>query len=335
MTKPRIGLLLGDPCGIGPEVTAKLLARPETAARADILVLGDREVFAAGQRTAGVALGVAEIEDETTAFSEEGLALRHVGFTERAACPPGKVSAAAGSHVLDLLRAGADLATRGAVDAVVFAPLNKQAMKEGGLDEEDELRFLADYLDCRTHVCELNAIDELWSSRVTSHIPISQVAAAISGDGIVEAATILHRALSAAGIATPKIAISALNPHAGEGGQFGREEIDIIAPAVAAVQNIGIDAMGPLPADTVFVRARDEGFHGVVSMFHDQCQIAMKLMGFDRGVTILAGLPFAMTTAAHGTGFDIVGRGKANDEPMARAFNMALKLSASWPSNQG
>ncbi len=320
MTKPRVGLLLGDPCGIGPEVAAKLLARPDTAARAEVLVLGDREVFAAGQRTAGVTLEI-----------PEGAAFRHVEFVGRADCPPGQVCAQAGAHVLDLLRRGAELAApgnaEGALDALVFAPLNKQAMAEGGLEQEDELRFLARHLDCREYVGELNAVDGLWSSRVTSHIPISEVAAAITGPAIEAAAVILHRALQGSGVVAPKIAISALNPHAGEGGRFGREEIEVIAPAVAGLRARGIDALGPLPADTVFLRAQREGLHGVVSMFHDQCQIAMKLIGFDRGITVLAGLPFPVTTAAHGTAFDIVGQGRANPEPMVRAFEMALRLA--------
>ncbi len=316
MTKLRLGLVLGDPCGIGPEIVAKLLARPETGARAEVLLLGDREVFAAGQRTAGVTLDVSE-----------SLIFRHVDFEGREDCPPGTVCAQAGAHALDLLRRGADLAAAGALDALVFAPLNKQAMAQGGLEQEDELRFLAQHLGCGGPVCELNAVDELWSSRVTSHIPISEVAAAITGPAIEAAAAILHRSLQNSGVAAPRIAISALNPHAGEGGRFGREEIEVIAPAVAGLRARGIDALGPLPADTVFIRAQREGFHGVVSMFHDQCQIAMKLMGFDRGVTLLAGLPFPVATPAHGTAFDIVGRGRANPEPMVRAFDMALRLA--------
>ncbi len=333
MTKPRIGLLLGDPCGIGPEVAAKLLARPDTAARAEVLVLGDRAVFAAGQRAAGVALEIPEAPAPPR--NAAGLALRHVDFVGREDCLPGTVCAQAGAHVLDLLRRGADLAAEAALDALVFAPLNKQAMAEGGLESEDELRFLAEHLGCRSHVCELNAIDELWASRVTSHIPISEVAAAITGPAIEAAAAILHRTLQSAGVAAPRIAISALNPHAGEGGRFGREEIEVIAPAVAGLRARGIDALGPLPADTVFVRAQREGLHGVVSMFHDQCQIAMKLMGFDRGVTVLAGLPFPVATAAHGTAFDIVGRGRANPEPMVRAFDMALRLAGAAPAAAG
>ncbi len=333
MPNPRIGLLLGDPCGVGPEVAAKLLARPDTATRADVLVLGDREVFAAGQRAAEVALQIPEAPEGAAPRNAAGPVLRHIEFVGREACPPGRVSAQAGAHVLELLRRGADLAASGALDALVFAPLNKQAMAEGGLEQEDELRFLAEHLECRNHVCELNAVDDLWSSRVTSHIPISEVAAAITEAAIGEAAAILHRTLKDSGVAAPRIAISALNPHAGEGGRFGRQEIEVIAPAVAAIRARGIYALGPLPADTVFLRAQREGLDGVVSMFHDQCQIAMKLMGFDRGVTVLAGLPFPVATPAHGTAFDIVGQGKANPEPMVRAFDMALSLAGTASAN--
>ena len=326
MTKPRIGLLLGDPCGIGPEIAAKLLARPEVAARADVLVFGDRQVFAAGQRTAGLSLEVLEVPAGAVARNAEGVALYHMAFAGHGACAPGAVCAQAGAHALELLRTAAEAAARRDLDAVLFAPLNKQAMMEGGLEQEDELGFLVECLACRNQVCELNTVDGLWSSRVTSHVPLSQVAASITAKGIRDAVTILHETLQASGIAAPRIAVSALNPHAGEGGRFGREEIEVIGPAVAAAQARGIDALGPLPADTVFVRARWDGFHGVVSMYHDQCQIAMKLLGFDRGVTVLAGLPFPVTTPAHGTAFDIVGRGVANPEPISHAFDVALGL---------
>ncbi len=327
MPKPRICLLLGDPCGVGPEIAAKLLARPDVAARADVLVLGDREVFAAGQQATGVALEFEEVEHGGRARLAGGIALRHVPLAGGDDFRPGEVRTGAGAHVLDLLRLSADLAAGREVDAVVYAPLNKQAMMAGGLDHEDELRFLADHLGCTEHVCELNTIDGLWASRVTSHIPLSEVAARITVAAIGDAVAVLHRTLAASGTSSPRIAVSALNPHAGEGGHFGREEIDVIAPAVEAARAQGIDALGPLPADTIFVRARREGFHGVVSMFHDQCQIAMKLMGFDQGVTVLAGLPFPVTTPAHGTAFDIVGQGIANPEPIGRAFDMALRLA--------
>ena len=161
MPRPRLGLLLGDPCGIGPEIAAKLLASPETSGRADILVLGDREVLAAGARVAKVSLASPEVERATDLKPDGGIALLHVPFAGKDAYRPGEVRPEAGAHALDLLRLAADAAARGELDAIVFAPLNKQAMMEGGLDFEDELRFLADHLACRTHVCELNTVDGL------------------------------------------------------------------------------------------------------------------------------------------------------------------------------
>lgn len=320
MPNPRIGLLLGDPCGVGPEVAAKLLARPDTATRADVLVLGDREVFAAGQRAAEVALQLPEAPEGAAPRNAAGPVLRHIEFVGREACPPGRVSAQAGAHVLELLRQGADLAASGALDALVFAPLNKQAMAEGGLEQEDELRFLAEHLGCRNHVCELNAVDDLWSSRVTSHIPDFGSRRGDHGGG------------DRGGGGDPA-------PHFERFRRCGTQDRDLgaqpprrggrplRAPGDRGDRARGIDALGPLPADTVFLRAQREGLDGVVSMFHDQCQIAMKLIGFDRGVTVLAGLPFPVATAAHGTAFDIVGQGKANPEPMIRAFDMALSLA--------
>lgn len=286
--KPRIGVLAGDPSGIGPEVTEKLLAEPETRERAEIVSIGERAPD----------------------------------------CPRGQASRTAGEYTIGLLRAGIAALQSGAIDGLVYAPLNKQAMKLAGLSHADELHFFAELLGHSGSVSEINVCDRLWTSRVTSHVPFREVAGLITGEKIREVALLLHRTVAQSGIAIPRIAVAGLNPHAGEGGLLGTEEIDTIAPAVAQLRAEGRYVTGPLAADTLFVAARRGDFDGVVTMYHDQGQIAMKLMGFERGVTVAGGLPAVITTPAHGTAFDIVGKGVADPGAMRAAFQIACEMAS-------
>jgi 4-hydroxythreonine-4-phosphate dehydrogenase len=216
---------------------------------------------------------------------------------------------------------------RGEIEAIVFAPFNKQAMKLGGLLHEDELHYFAQLFGNCSLASEINVCGSLWTARVTSHVPFKDIASLITVDKICSATSLVHRALVDAGITAPRIAVAALNPHAGEGGLFGSEEIEIIRPAVDEAKKAGIDASGPWPADTLFVSATRGRFDGVVTMYHDQGQIALKLLGFDRGVTVQAGLPCPITTPAHGTAFDIVGTGTANAGAMKEAFALACRMA--------
>jgi len=193
-----------------------------------------------------------------------------------------------------------------------FTPFNKQAMRLADASYDDEIGFTAGVLGTTGTATEFNILDGLWNARVTSHVPMAQMPALLTVERIVGALELAATALRAAGFLPPRIAVAALNPHAGDGGNFGREEIDIIEPAVRAAQAKGIGCEGPFPADTVFVRARRGDYDAVLTMYHDQGQIAMKLMGFDRGVTLLGGFAFPICTPAHGTAYDIAGRGIAN-----------------------
>jgi 4-hydroxythreonine-4-phosphate dehydrogenase len=217
-------------------------------------------------------------------------------------------------------------AVAGWIDAICFAPLNKQSMKMSGMPFSDELHFFAHHLNVHSEVCEFNTLGPLWTSRVTSHVPLKDVVVHLSRERILAAVRLLHDALLAAGFPHPRIAVAALNPHGGEGGAFGREEIDIIAPAVTEAVALGLPVRGPFPADTIFLKARNGEYDGVVTMYHDQGQIALKLMGFDRGVTVQGGLPIPITTPAHGTAFDIAGQNKANVEATVQAFRIACRM---------
>jgi 4-hydroxythreonine-4-phosphate dehydrogenase len=320
--KPRIAFSPGDPNGIGPEIAARLLSRPANLERAEIVVYADPATIAAGERAAGVRALV-------SATPVPGQATLHaMSLGGEGAITPGRATEAGGRAALASLTAAVDAARRGDVQGIVFAPLNKHALRLAGMTHEDELRWMADRLGVHGFTSEFNITGELWTSRVTSHVPLREVADAITGAGVIDAVRIVHRYLAASGIAAPRIAVAALNPHAGDGGSLGREEIDVIAPAIEAVRREGIDARGPLPSDTVFVAAKRGDFDAVVSMYHDQGQIAMKLMGFDRGVTLHGGLPVPVATCASGTAFDIVGRGIANVEGLQAAFDLATRIAA-------
>ena len=328
MSRVRIAFVPGDPNGIGPELTAKVLSSPP--AGADIFLIGGEEVIRAGEQVAGLQIRRTEISEDALLETRGGDSiyfLRREGMSAER-MTPGEAAAEGGRTSLGELEHAVRLAARGVVDGVCFAPLNKEAMIMGGMRATDELHHIADFLEFEGPVSEFNIMDTgVWTSRVTSHVPLRLVPGLIDGEKIKAAARLIERALRDSGVAAPKVAVAALNPHGGDGGNFGREEIDIIAPAVKALREEGMQAEGPYPADTLFRRAALAGFHGVVTMYHDQGQIAMKLQGFERGVSVLGGLPTIIATPAHGTAFDIVGQNKAFTGATEAALQTSIRIA--------
>jgi 4-hydroxythreonine-4-phosphate dehydrogenase len=322
-----IALVAGDPAGIGPELVAKLLGDPAKLP-GQLRLIAHRASLDAAAKVCGCAIELPVLKSDDAAHSTLAVARMEWDGWNAAPFAQGKASAANGAFMLGALTFALDLARRGVVDAVCFAPLNKSALRAGGMKQEDELRWFADVLGYRGPCGEFNVLERIWTSRVTSHVPLKDVAALLSAEGVAEAIGMLHEALARAGNAAPRIGVCGLNPHNGDGGNFGREEIDIIAPGVQLAARRGHAASGPYPADTIFVRARDGAFDGIVTMYHDQGQIAMKLMGFERGVTVQGGLPVAITTPAHGTAYDIAGRGIANVQAMSNALAIAARMGA-------
>ena len=308
MTRPTIALFSGDPAGIGPELTGKLLAIPECLQQARILLIAQEGVV---QAPAGV---------EVVEWSG-----RHA---PRFAAS--QASENNGRYMLEGLAKGLELVQSGAADALCFAPLNKTALRLGGMHQEDELRWFAEWLKYSGVCGELNVLEKLWTARVTSHVALRDVNSLLTSDKVVDAIRMMTEALRAAGIAQPRVAVCGLNPHNGDNGNYGDEEGRIIAPGVQAAAAHGYPADGPFPADTAFVRAirPDGGYDGVVTMYHDQGQIAMKLMGFERGVTVHGGLPVPIATPAHGTAYDIVGKGVANVQAMRNAFELVVRMAS-------
>ena len=307
--KPTIALFTGDPAGIGPELTEKLLADPATLARADILLIGQR--------------GQLKVPD--------GVRWHDWAGADAPAFPRAQATADNGRYMLQGLEVGAKLAQSGAADALCFAPLNKGALRAGGMHQEDELRWFAELLQFSGICGELNVLEKLWTARVTSHVPLKEVSELLAPHKVADAIGMIHGALQASGKTSPRIAVCGLNPHNGDNGNYGDEEGRIIEPGVRLAAERGFHADGPFPADTAFVRAirAEGGYDGVVTMYHDQGQIAMKLMGFERGVTVHGGLPIPITTPAHGTAYDIAGAGKANPGAMFNAFDLACRMGAS------
>jgi 4-hydroxythreonine-4-phosphate dehydrogenase len=327
MTKPVVAVTFGDASGIGPELVARLLARPDALAAAQIVLVGDPWVWAEGQRIAGIATQVKTIRDWSEARSGDGGPMMLEKQTvAKSDITPGQVSAAAGAGARMALTACLDAVRGGQIDAICFAPLNKQAMKKGGMAFEDELHFFADYFGVKDYFCEFNTLGTLWTSRISSHIPLAEIPKYVTKDRIKAAARLTYQTLKRAGFANPRVAVAALNPHGGDGGTCGREEIDIIEPAARELNAEGLPIQGPFPADTIFLKARDGLLDSIVTMYHDQGQVAVKLLGFERGVTVAGGLPAPITTPAHGTAFDIVGQGKANAEAMTQALLLAAKM---------
>lgn len=327
--KPTIAVTLGDPAGIGPELVARLLVEDEVREQAQVLVIGDEWLLEQGQHRAGLSPAWQTVAGpEALDGHDIKMGLLAIETVDREQVLIGQASAAGGRSVLAALRSALDLAQAGRIDAIVYAPLNKHAMHLAKFKFEDELRWMAAELDHQGPVGEINVVDRLWTTRVTSHVPLAAVPALITCERILEAVELAHDALSEAGLAAPRLGVAGLNPHAGEGGNFGRDEIDLIAPAIEEARARGMCVEGPISADTIFVKARAGEYDAVITMYHDQGQIAMKLMGFERGVTVQGGLPLPVTTPAQGSAYDIAGKGVASVEAMREAFLLACRMGA-------
>jgi 4-hydroxythreonine-4-phosphate dehydrogenase len=327
---PLIGLMLGDPTGIGPEIAAKVLASGAVADAARIVVIGDARVLELGMRDAGVRIPYtvyARIEE--VPWPPLAVPVVDLGNCDPARLPRGEVSPEAGRACGETLERMIDFARDGRLDAVSFAPLNKAALHRGGWRFPDEHQMFAKLTGHVGFFGEMNVIPEFATFRVTSHVSLRQAIELITPERIEAALRLADATLRALGHTPPRIGVAALNPHCGENGLFGDEEIRIIRPTVERLRAEGIDATGPISSDTIFLRARRGEFDGVVMMYHDQGQIATKLLGFNKGVTVTAGLKTVFTTPAHGTAFDIVGQGKADPGALAYALRLAARLAAS------
>jgi 4-hydroxythreonine-4-phosphate dehydrogenase len=328
MQKPVIAITMGDPAGIGPELIVKTLADEHVYETCRPVVIGAPHVMADVLTLLGANLRIHSIK----VLSDARFSLPYIDVLSPEALhiqsPQwGKVDAAMGKAAALCLEQAFALAQDGAINGVVTAPLNKQAFHLAGYDYLDDLTYLADL----THSSEtylVGALGSIWTVAVTLHVPFGDIAGMIKKERILRYTANLHNVLRRVGYDDPRIAVAALNVHGGEGGLFGREEMDEIGPAVIAAQEQGLNAAGPCPADTVFVRARDGEFDGVVCMYHDQANIARKLLATMDGASIYMGLPVVCGTTAHGTAFDKAGQGISLPNSLQAALKHTVLLAS-------
>ncbi len=318
---PAVGLLLGDPSGIGPEVAARLLAG-YTDDCVRLVVLGDLAVWDRGLMQATLPDPKLPLWREAADWAAlpTGPIFRPLLHWKDAPPAVGQTSPTAGAYCLQSLREAVTLVQQGHLQGFTYAPMNKASLQLGGSGHPDDIGLLSDLFGLEQPGSEINILDAICTARVTSHIPLAEVPHRITAPGVLEAIQRLDRVLSVLGTRCRTIAVAGLNPHAGDQGLFGDEEMEVLAPAIAQAQAQGLAVAGPIAPDTVFVRAQRGEFGGIVTMYHDQGQIAMKLLGFERGATLAAGLPVPVTTTAHGTAFDITGQGRAHPGSLIQAL---------------
>lgn len=320
-TRPRLLLTMGDVAGIGPEVIARAWPRLITVCRP--MVVGDPAWLARALELIGSRARVAPPESPADA---ETLPCLPGSGQDLSRVEPGRVSAAAGRAAYDFLCLAIDRTLAGEADGIVTAPLHKEGLRAAGLAYPGHTEILAERTGARRYAMLLY-FDGLAVAHVTLHLALRDVFRHLSADAILDKVVLLDDILGRLLGRRPRIGVAALNPHASDGGLFGDEEVRIIAPAVERARAMGLEATGPWPCDTLFVRARHREFDGVVALYHDQGHIAIKLLAGTQAVNISAGLPLVRTSVAHGTAYDIAWRGTADATGMVEAARVAAQLT--------
>jgi 4-hydroxythreonine-4-phosphate dehydrogenase len=314
MTRPRIAITTGEPAGIGPEIAAIVAA---DALDADLVLIGDEALLAARAHAVGAPWPARAT-------------VHHVALA--AAARPGHLDVRNAAYVLATLDHAIDGALAGRYDAIVTAPVQKSVINDAGVAFTGHTEYLAARAKAPQVVMMLagdTAHGPLRVALATTHLPLAEVPRALSTDGLLRVMQVLlHDLKQHFGIAEPRIAVTGLNPHAGEGGHLGREEIEVIAPAIARLRSAGHAVDGPLPADTLFVPSFVQRYDAVLAMFHDQGLPVLKYATFGHGINITLGLPFIRTSVDHGTALDIAGTGRADAGSMRAALALAVQLAA-------
>ncbi len=323
---PIVGVTLGDVAGIGPEVVLKAVRQPVVQRQCRPLVIGDGHVFT-DPRFAALAPHVEAVTRVTDGtFPPEGVTLLDLHNLDPAQVTVGEICPAAGRAAVEYVVAAVDLTLDGEISAVATAPLNKAAMQRAGHAYLGHTELLMERT--KTQACTtMLATPGLRVTHVTRHVPFCEIPALITRDRVLETIVVTHEGMRDLGFDVPCLAVAGLNPHNGEEGLLGREEIDVIAPAVGAAQARAIDACGPIPADSVFFQALAGDYDAVVTMYHDQGHIAVKTHNFAESITITLGLPIVRTSADHGTAFDIAGQGIADARSMTAAILEAANIA--------
>jgi 4-hydroxythreonine-4-phosphate dehydrogenase len=324
---PRIGITMGDPAGIGPEVVLKAVAEPEVQKACVPVIIGDAQLLAHTARTLDLQCGYDIIRKEES-FPEHlnEPAIFHldniVGLIE-----PGIESGAAGKAAAGYIEAAVELCAAGSIDAIATAPINKRALFLGGYSFPGHTEFLAHLTRSEEYAMAFVAAN-LRIVLLSTHVPLSEAIRMVERDRLVKVINLTNRELHRWGMERPRLAVAALNPHGAEGGLFGVEEASEIVPAIEACRQLDdINVHGPYSADTVFLRASRGEFDAVIACYHDQAMIPVKCLSFGEAVNVTLGLPFIRTSVDHGTAFDIAGKGVAEHSSMVAAIKLAAELS--------
>jgi 4-phospho-D-threonate 3-dehydrogenase / 4-phospho-D-erythronate 3-dehydrogenase len=335
---PQLAITMGDPAGVGPEIIVKACKRLEGRLRAGelrLLVIGSNPALEAARAALGIDIQIAEVSETATDWPV--LACLQAAPEGRPIIP-GELSVDGGRFAYAAVECSVRLAEAGRIHGIVTAPLNKEALNKAGHHFAGHTDMLAHLTGARGSVMML-AHDNMRVSHVTTHIALEDVPKKLTPERLRYVIDLTDDALRGLGLPRRRIAIAALNPHAGEGGLFGRQDIDVSAPVIAECVASGLDVVGPVPGDTIFVKLRAGQYDAVVAMYHDQGHIPVKLLGFNvdpatgkwnalSGVNITLGLPIIRTSVDHGTAFDIAGKGIASETSLIEAIDYAVKLSA-------
>ena len=324
---PILGVLLGNSAGVGPELVAKLAVSNYYADYCRPVIIGDLRMFEHGLKVVGGDVPHYVISDLSECDWERGYPVLDLKDQDPEQVVYGEANAYCGASDLLQLDTAIELCKAGKIEGFVFGPFHKGAMKMAGLHDESEHTYLAHAFNLTTPFCEVNMMDDLMTVRTTSHIPISDVSANITEENLREAIELGEITGESFGH-KPRIAVAALNPHCGEFGLCGREEVDVIKPTIEkVVKETGWNVSGPYSADTLFISALAGDFDVVVTMYHEQGQIALKLVGFQRCITVAGGQPYPIATCAHGTAFDKVGKATATTDSFERAVKAVSRMA--------
>ncbi|MDV2494832.1 MAG: 4-hydroxythreonine-4-phosphate dehydrogenase PdxA [bacterium] len=328
-TRPLLAITMGDAAGIGPEIVIKALTEHRKAIDAvgRPVVVGDLGALERAARVVDRTVALRPADPPfSTLLGDEAVAVHAVGALNLLSIPFGQVSAEAGAAAVAYLERAIDLAKAGAVDGIVTAPINKEAIHRAGVDFPGHTEILAERTGTDLYGLTLVSPD-LAVVHLSTHLPLSEAIALVTRERVSRFIRLTHTVGRQLGYERPRIAVAGLNPHAGEEGLFGTEEREAIAPAVAEARSSGIDVMGPVSPDVVFLQARRGVYDLVLAMYHDQGHVAVKTMGFERGVNVTAGLPIVRTSVDHGTAFDIAGTGRADPTSLIEAFILAARIT--------
>lgn len=330
MTRPYIGVPMGDPAGIGPEIVVKSLVDEKVNEMAKVVVVGDKDTLKQAMKFTNTNLEINVIENVEDGRYEKGiLNLMDLNNVEVDELKIGEVQGMAGIAAFEYIKKVIDLALAKKVDAIATTPINKEALRAGNVDYIGHTEILADLTDTHDPLTMFEVFD-LRVFFLSRHVSLKKACEMVTTERVFDYIKRSAAALERLGIQNPKIAVAGLNPHSGEHGLFGREEVDEIVPAIEKAQELGIDVLGPVPADSVFYFGLKGSYDAVLSLYHDQGHIATKMVDFERTISITNNMPFLRTSVDHGTAFNIAGTGKASAVSMIEAILLAAKYAPNF-----